>query len=109
MRTFSTLKDQVALYEDQIAELKRRIEMHIEEMIVVLDSNATFNHANEEGGGLPEDEEESRPKSFIIAKDTIIRCSNLQQEELIDEALKARFLARIFREYRRNLEHAKRV
>jgi hypothetical protein len=67
----------VTLYEDQIAELKRRIEMHIEEMIVVLDSNATF-HANEEGGGLPEDEEESRPKSFIIAKDTIIRCSNLQ-------------------------------
>jgi len=39
--------------------------------------------------------------------DTILRGSALKSEEMslgLDEQLKARFLTRIFREYRRNLE-----
>jgi hypothetical protein len=33
----------------------------------------------------------------------------IREDENVDESLKARFLARLFREYRRNLENAKRL
>lgn len=45
---------------------------------------------------------------FVINTETIIRGSALGKEEDIDEALKAKFLTRLVREYRRNLEYQKR-
>jgi len=80
-------------------------------MISVLDSNATYNSdADDEGHnavGIPGDR--SPTKCFVISTNTIVRGSLVREDEDIDETLKAKFLARLFREYRRNLEHANRV
>lgn len=42
----------------------------------------------------------------VISTDTILKASSLATED-IDEALKARFLSRLVREYRKNRERAK--
>jgi hypothetical protein len=79
-------------------------------MISVLDSNATYNSDAEEGpngAGVPGDR--SPTQCFVISTETIVRGSLIREDDEIDETLKAKFLARLFREYRRNLEHAKRV
>ena len=78
-------------------------------MIYVLDTNATYN-SDDEGGEdqLPPDQK-SPTQCFVINTDTIIRASSIREDSEIDESLKAKFLARLFREYRRNLEHSKRV
>lgn len=75
-------------------------------MIQVLDTNATLTSEIDSNNNR---QSQRAIRHFVIDTETIIRGSNLREEELIDEALKARFLARLFREYRRNLEYAKRM
>ena len=73
-----------------------------------MDTNATYNSdADGSDGEVPTSK--SPTQAFVIRTETIIRASLIRKDEEIDETLKARFLARLFREYRRNLEHQNRV
>ena len=76
------------------------------EMIDVLDHMASYQYDDDT------ESEKSSPQrtnsAFIIHTDTIIRGSTLSKEDTIDEALKAKFLARLIREYRRNRERENR-
>jgi hypothetical protein len=78
-------------------------------MIFVLNSNATYNSDDEGPEGDLAPNEKAPTQSFVIKTETIIRGSLIREDNEIDESLKAKFLARLFREYRRNLEHTKRV
>lgn len=78
-------------------------------MIHVLDTNATYTSDAEGGSDTDAPTRRSPTQAFVIQTETIVRASLIRDDEEIDEALKARFLARLFREYRRNLEHQNRV
>jgi len=81
---------------------------HLEDMIAILDTNATYQYQEDEvdmSRGTPKSVAGKR--AFTISMDTILRGSALKQDDLslgLDEQLKARFLTRLFREYRRNME-----
>jgi hypothetical protein len=81
-------------------------------MISVLDTNATLNSDGSSESNLSDDSDYSpmnhKRNTFIFDTDTIMRGSAIREDENLDESLKARFLARLFREYRRTLENAKR-
>ena len=95
--------------ENDIQEIDENLNKHLEIMISVLDTNATYQYQEDEldtSRGTPKSHQEKR-HTFSISMDTILRGSALKSEEMslgLDEQLKARFLTRIFREYRRNLE-----
>lgn len=95
-------------YAQRRSQIRKQIEIHINEMIQVLDTNATYN-SDADGSDGEAPTQKSPTQVFVIKTETIIRASLIREDEEIDETLKARFLARLFREYRRNLEHQNRV
>ena len=107
MQHFKALKNDAKRhkeYAERRDEIRKQIEIHLNEMILVLDTNATYN-SDADGSDGEAPTQKSPTQAFVIKTETIIRASLIRQDEEIDEALKARFLARLFREYRRNLEH----
>lgn len=78
-------------------ELNKRIEQHLLDIIKILDEQ----YENNEG-----DEDEKDELQQIISTDTILKGSVISSED-IDEQIKAKFLTRLVREYRKNRERAK--
>lgn len=91
-------------------ELIKGIEQHIQEVINVLDTNATYNSdgSSESGGDELPKGMKKHSHNFIIDSETIFRGFKICDDEQIDGPLKAKLYARLIREYRRNLEHIKR-
>jgi hypothetical protein len=79
-------------------EVNKRIEVNLVEIIAILDD--MYRQAAEDGKTL------NREIEIIISTETILRASSVASED-IDETIKARFLARLVKEYRRNRERAK--
>lgn len=79
-------------------EVNKRIEVNLVEIIAILDD--MYRQAAEDGKTLDGEIE------IIISTETILRASSVASED-IDETIKARFLARLVKEYRRNRERAK--
>jgi hypothetical protein len=79
-------------------EVNKRIEVNLVEIIAILDD--MYRQAAEDGKTL------DREIEIIISTETILRASSVASED-IDETIKARFLARLVKEYRRNRERAK--
>jgi hypothetical protein len=83
-------------------------------MIEILDANATYHYpTNEQRKNQEANETLSTPKSLLsqqpqgtsLTMDTILLGSSLKHNtSALDEQLRAKFLTRLFREYRRNLE-----
>ena len=89
-------------------EVNKRIEQNMIEIIKILDDMNFGEGSSSQGLGSKEtlytfeDDEAFR----IISTETILRASAIAMED-IDEQLKAKFLARLVKEYRRNRERAK--
>ncbi|TNV73269.1 hypothetical protein FGO68_gene8990 [Halteria grandinella] len=87
--------------------VQEQIKEHIESMIQLLDAGASYNYDDEDtvSKGTPKNQ---GGQIFEIATETILRGSALADHDLIDEQLQAKFLPRLLREYRRNLERQQR-
>ena len=80
-------------------EINKRIEYNMLEIIKILDDNT-------KALGLSVTDEDEELSHQLIATDTILKCSAISAED-IDEKVKAKFMTRLVREYRRNRERAK--
>eukprot|EP00347_Sterkiella_histriomuscorum_P013263 403365389 len=81
------------------AEINKRVEQYLVEIIKVLDDHSNLNN-------FDDDDEGAQQQQQIISTDTILKGSVIQTED-IDETIKAKFLTRLVREYRKNRERAK--
>ena len=89
------------------AEVNRRIESNVMEIMRVLDDMEAGVIRSMQGSKetlytFEEDEQHLR----VISTETILKASAVASED-IDETLKAKFLARLVKEYRKNRERAK--
>ena len=75
-------------------EINKRIEQHLVDIIRILDENSEDTDENEEFPGQ------------LLSTETILKGSVIATED-IDEQIKAKYLTRLVREYRRNRERAK--
>jgi hypothetical protein len=79
-------------------EVNKRIEQSMLDIIKILDTMGADSLSKE----TLDDDDDLR----VISTETILKASAIATEE-VDEAIKARFLARLVKEYRRNRERAK--
>ncbi|TNV83658.1 hypothetical protein FGO68_gene12243 [Halteria grandinella] len=84
-------------------ELNKRMEQNMGEIMKVLDDMERDGSGSKETLFTMEDEDEG---GKVISTETILRASAIATED-VDETLKARFLARLVKEYRKNRERAK--
>ncbi len=82
------------------AEINKRIEQLLQDIINILDTHSQTHIIKKTYDGRDNHQQ-------IISTDTILKGSVIQSEEDIDEQIKAKFLARLVREYRKNRERAK--
>ena len=83
------------------------------EIIKILDDMTSKRRQSRADGGTSSKEtletyedDDGTGGSRIISTETILRASALAQED-VDEQIKAKFLARLVKEYRKNRERAK--
>lgn len=76
-------------------EINKRIEQHLLDIIKILDERVAQH-----------DDDDPDTVGQVISSETILKGSAVAQED-IDEKIKAKFLSRLVREYRRNRERAK--
>jgi len=79
-------------------EVNKRIEQSMLDIIKILDTMGADSVSKE----TLDDDDDLR----VISTETILKASAIATED-VDEAIKARFLARLVKEYRRNRERAK--